>query len=377
MTMSVPRRRGRGVWRRSAAISALTALFVGLLSGVGSATDDPFGGNDPFDATEAGEYSEQPAWELFAIDPFGDDPLDGITGTLAEIGGPNDESEHRAGRVQIMAFFDAWPDIPGVGGFNCREKKTRSGSCPGRTRPAWSNCWSTHATGRGIDIAVCDGCSWEQSDPVINQEVGDAIVDWLLQEIDGYPAYNARRMGIMEILWHDHCWAPVRHASDRYRTSMAEMRSCTLSYHDNHLHITLTNAGADGQTSWFDDDPPPPPTDGDDIAVFYDYGAGARIHAFLSNGSEMTYSGPDGWWQIDSGYSLEQIANRMVAGDFNGDGKDDIAVFYDYGAGARIHTFLSNGSEMTYSGPDGWWQIDSGYSLEQIANRMVAGDFNG
>ncbi len=117
----------------------------------------------------------------------------------------------------------------------------------------------------------------------------------------------------------------------------------------------------------------------DDVAVFFDYGSGkARIHVFLSTGSGLAYQGDGGWWATGGGYSLAYVAGRMAAGDFNADGRDDIAVFFDYGSGkARIHVFLSTGSSLTYQGDNGWWATGSGYSLTYVGDRMVTGDFNG
>ena len=114
----------------------------------------------------------------------------------------------------------------------------------------------------------------------------------------------------------------------------------------------------------------------DDTATFYDYGSGAaRIHVFLSTGTSFSYNS-GGWWSTTSGYALSNVGNRMVAGDFNGDGKDDIAAFYDYGSGAaRLHVFLSTGSSFTYDS-GGWWGTTSGYSLSNVAGRLVSGDFN-
>jgi len=116
----------------------------------------------------------------------------------------------------------------------------------------------------------------------------------------------------------------------------------------------------------------------DDIAVFYDSGAGARIHVFLSTGGSFAYQGDGGWWGVDSGYSLEKVGDRMTAGDFNRDGRDDIAVFYDYpGSAARIHVWLSTGRSFSYKGNRGWWRVDRGYTLSRVGGRMVSGDFNG
>ena len=65
----------------------------------------------------------------------------------------------------------------------------------------------------------------------------------------------------------------------------------------------------------------------------------------------------------------------MVAGDFNADGRDDIAVFYDHGSGvAMIHVWLSTGSSFAFQGGSGWWK-SGGYWLSNVGDRMVAGDY--
>lgn len=116
----------------------------------------------------------------------------------------------------------------------------------------------------------------------------------------------------------------------------------------------------------------------DDIAVFYQYSPGAAIHVWTSNGSTFSYAGDNGWWTSSpSGYTLSSVAGRMVAADFNRDGKTDIATFYDYGLGeARVHVWLSTGSSLSYQGSSGWW-TSTGYTLSQVGDRFVAGDLTG
>lgn len=134
------------------------------------------------------------------------------------------------------------------------------------------------------------------------------------------------------------------------------------------------------------------PARNSDVATFYDYGSGAaRIHTWLSDGSRLNWNSPDdpnkpqlGWWRTASGYDLSRVGDRMVRGDFNGDGRNDVATFYDYGSGAaRIHVWLSDGVRFNWNSPDdpnnpqlGWWSTASGYDLSQVGNRFVSGDFN-
>jgi hypothetical protein len=121
----------------------------------------------------------------------------------------------------------------------------------------------------------------------------------------------------------------------------------------------------------------------DDLTTFYDYGSGAaRIHVWLSTGSAFSYQGADpGWYKTTSGYPLVNVSERFTSGDFDGDGDDDVATFYDYGSGlARIHVWLSTGSAFSYQGANpGWWETPPGgsYTLAAVGSRFVSGDFNG
>jgi hypothetical protein len=113
-----------------------------------------------------------------------------------------------------------------------------------------------------------------------------------------------------------------------------------------------------------------------DISVMYDYGNGQmRIFTFLSNGTG--FGNRQTWYDAPSGFTASRVTGRMVAGDFNGDGKDDIAVMYDYGNGQmRIFTFLSNGSG--FNSYQTWFDAPEGtFHASWATGRMVAGDFSG
>jgi hypothetical protein len=112
----------------------------------------------------------------------------------------------------------------------------------------------------------------------------------------------------------------------------------------------------------------------DDIAAYYDYGGNTTALFHFDN-----IRGPvsvNKVWQTGAGH-WALSSSIPLAGDFDGDGKDDIAVFYDYGGGhTRIFLFdrvASPGStpfdRVTWESGPGTWH--PGWT------RPVAGDFNG
>ena len=105
--------------------------------------------------------------------------------------------------------------------------------------------------------------------------------------------------------------------------------SCSgCSYWENYK-VTAGNFDGDGSGR-------------DDLAVFYNYGGGATaLFTFYSYGSG--FHAPAYKWGSCSGCSYWE--NYKVApGDFDGDGKEDLAVFYNYGGGGTaLFTLSSNG----------------------------------
>lgn len=117
----------------------------------------------------------------------------------------------------------------------------------------------------------------------------------------------------------------------------------------------------------------------DDIAVMCDYGGGeTRIHVFEGTGSEFIYSNQaQGWWK-ETGYYANLVGDRMVSGDFDGDGnQNDIAVFYKYGTSeTKIHVFQGQADKsFKYLTANGWWQSNS-YSTDNIISNIVSGSFD-
>ncbi len=188
-------------------------------------------------------------------------------------------------------------------------------------------------------------------------------------------------------IWSSEVWAAGGSYSDDY----ADL-AVLYDYHDSHsaIHMLLSsgdNLNYVGNEGWWESYSYNPEAvvgtaggdfDGDglsDIANVYWYGGtSTRIHVFTSDGTSLTLeNGSNGWWS-STGYNGSCVVGT-AAGDFNGDGKDDLALMYWYGGTTtRIHIFTSTGSSFTYAGDYGWW-ASTGYNGGSIVG-FAAGYFN-
>lgn len=114
----------------------------------------------------------------------------------------------------------------------------------------------------------------------------------------------------------------------------------------------------------------------DDIAAFYDYGGGStKIHVFQFSGiTSVTYT----WMYETTGYDCTKITGRLVSGDFDRDGAyDNIAALYDYtnvGQGVKMHVFKSNGTNLSQL--NYFWQVANGYDPSKVTGTLVSGNFD-
>jgi serralysin len=110
-----------------------------------------------------------------------------------------------------------------------------------------------------------------------------------------------------------------------------------------------------------------------DVAVMYDYG-GSRMKLWLFVSSGSRFGSPQSWY--DSGVGTWAASrSKLVAGDFTGDHKADVAVMYDYG-GSRVKLWLLASSGSRFGSPQSWY--DSGVGTwASSRTKLVAGDFTG
>lgn len=114
----------------------------------------------------------------------------------------------------------------------------------------------------------------------------------------------------------------------------------------------------------------------DDIALMYFYNDySVKILVFLSTGTSFSCNT---WtsWPVGA-YNANNVTGRFTAGDFNGDGKDDISVMYMYGndGPTKIFTYFSTGSRFTSSETISW--PAGAYNANNVTGRFTSGDFNG
>src|SRR5215207_6714188 len=95
-----------------------------------------------------------------------------------------------------------------------------------------------------------------------------------------------------------------------------------------------------------------------------------NIYRWGSTGSAFSHLTTTG---IASRYSLSAIGNHMAAADVDGNGRTDNVVAYQYPDGTmRLHVFLSGSA---YQGSTGWFQSGQ-FNMGAVGGRMVGGDFN-
>lgn len=127
---------------------------------------------------------------------------------------------------------------PGVGAFRDLMLTTYGGGDDGITRPCTSGGTSEHKEGRAWD--------WRLSAAVPTERAtGDAVLDWLMAKgPDGTWAWQARRFGIMYVIWNGRIWSVYR-AQEGWRPYQG------ADPHTTHVHFSFSWDGAMKRTSWW------------------------------------------------------------------------------------------------------------------------------
>ena len=107
---------------------------------------------------------------------------------------------------------------------------------------------SEHMEGRAID--------WMDSVRIPKEKKqAEAVLKWLFAtDAAGHTYANARRLGVMYIIWNNKIWGAYS-ADQGWRNynncASTPAKSLDSACHRNHIHISLTWAGATGATSFW------------------------------------------------------------------------------------------------------------------------------
>ncbi|MFF0967206.1 FG-GAP-like repeat-containing protein [Streptomyces sp. NPDC003703] len=201
----------------------------------------------------------------------------------------------------------------------------------GRNR---SGLWAFNSTGNGFQTPVkvwdsgTNSWNWNASKVASGDFNGDGKMDIAVLYNYGQAADGRNQTGLWFAGGADGLGSPKK------------VWDSDTSWNWNSSTLTTGDYNGDGKT---------------DIGVLYNYGQDAQgrnqTGLWTMAGTATGVAGPKRVWE--SATSWNWNSSQPVSGDFNGDGKTDLAVFYDYGrtADARarhgLWTFISTGDTMT------------------------------
>ncbi|MFJ4340880.1 transglycosylase family protein [Streptomyces sp. NPDC088915] len=113
----------------------------------------------------------------------------------------------------------------------------------------------------------------------------------------------------------------------------------------------------------------------DDVAAFYGYSDGrAALYTFKSDASGL-FGTPLRSWNVPEDYWWGENV-KLASGDFDGNGRDDVAAFYGYNDGrAALFTFKS-GADGGFASPVKSWNVPENYWWGKNV-KLTAGDYDG
>ncbi|MEO3807982.1 VCBS repeat-containing protein [Sphaerisporangium sp. B11E5] len=109
----------------------------------------------------------------------------------------------------------------------------------------------------------------------------------------------------------------------------------------------------------------------DDVAGLYDYGDASAALWVWTAGQDGSLQAPVRVWQSGT---WDAARTKVVGGDFNGDGRGDVGALYDYGDASAALWVWTAGQGGAFQAPVRVWQSGT---WDAARTKLVGGDFNG
>ncbi len=113
----------------------------------------------------------------------------------------------------------------------------------------------------------------------------------------------------------------------------------------------------------------------DDLAVLYGYQTERDVIAFVFTSTGSKFSSPRSWFHAGRN-NWDWAGSKLAAGDFNGDGKDDLVILYGYQTERDVIAFVFTSQGSSFSSPRNNWQAGRG-NWDWAGSKLVPGDYNG
>lgn len=112
---------------------------------------------------------------------------------------------------------------------------------------------------------------------------------------------------------------------------------------------------------------------GDDLMVVYGYETSRQTKAWVMRSAGNRFIPPTQWWNSGAN-NWDWGGSKTEVGDFNGDGKSDLLIFYGYN-GARTIGWLFNSNGSAISSPVAYWDSGAG-NWDWQRSLFVSGNFD-
>ncbi|WP_051540474.1 NlpC/P60 family protein [Clostridium ihumii] len=106
----------------------------------------------------------------------------------------------------------------------------------------------------------------------------------------------------------------------------------------------------------------------DEIVALYDYGNNNTAVFEFTRENDQSYSVEKTW--ESSTFNGSCVGDRFVSGDYNGDGKDEIAMFYNYGGNNSAIFSLNKGNNGMFNVEKTW--ESSTFNVDRITSKVAS-----